>query len=303
MDARLPGQRRGGGPPKLNDAAGTTDSVGLALLKPDTSGAFTYQSFGRSLFLDLLRRNDPESTVVVSPTSAGLALSMVYVGARDATAQAMSHVLGADGQAHDVFASRNRVLLQRLNGRTDVTLEISNASWVTERLKVLPRFRQTVADDYRATFAQVKLPSGKARDEINTWAKRVSHGKIPSILADSLPDTTVMFVASAVYFKGKWLAQFQKSATRERPFHLVSGGTTPMQGMERTGRYAYRRFPGYEMLRIPHRAGKTAMYVLLPTDGTNMHHRGSCREFRRTSRRRSQQANVSRHAFDRSPSP
>ncbi len=255
---------------QANTAAGRTDSVALGMLKPDTSSVFTYRSFGQRLFFQLMRQAGAHNTVVVSPASAGLALAMVYAGARGTTARDMEHALGSRPLTAPVFASRNRALLDRLAGRTDVQLEVSNALWVDDDLALDPGYRRSVADAYRATVAQLDLPTGRARNAINDWAKTVSHGKIPVIIPENLPDSMVLFVGNAVYFKGKWLDQFNKTNTRERPFHVSSGVVVPMQGMERTGGYAYRQLWGYEMLRIPYRTGKTAMYVLLPTEGQDL---------------------------------
>ena len=47
-----------------------------------------------------------------------------------------------------------------------------------------------------------------------TWYSReATHGKIPTILENPLPDSTKLFIANAVYFKGKWLTPFDKAGS------------------------------------------------------------------------------------------
>ena len=116
-------------------------------------------------------------------------------------------------------------------------------------------------------IASMPLATTAAADRINGWADSVTHGLIAKILDQPLPDTTRLFLANAIYFKGKWLDQFAKSATRDRDFMLVSGRTVRVPMMERVGDYQYRRVPGYQLLRMPYRGGRSALYVLLPDSG------------------------------------
>jgi serine protease inhibitor len=103
---------------------------------------------------------------------------------------------------------------------------------------------------------------------INRWADSVTRGKIPSILAKPLPDTIAMFLGNAVYFKGKWLEPFEKRATRPHGFTLASGVRVSVAAMEQTSWFAYRREPGYQLVRLPYRGGGAAMYVIISDSGT-----------------------------------
>src|SRR5205814_7621859 len=106
------------------------------------------------------------------------------------------------------ITTRGPEILAALNGRTDVTLEVANAIWVDTRVTLSPPFRSAAAT-WRAAVSSLVLTSHAALAPINHWADSVTHGKITSILADSLPDSTRLFIANAVYFKGKWLDPFE----------------------------------------------------------------------------------------------
>jgi serine protease inhibitor len=155
------------------------------------------------------------------------------------------------------------------SGRQDVQLEISNAIWVDSLVRLAPAFVDAVGS-YHASVRSLPLHGPSAVGVINEWADSVTHGKIPKVLSDRLPDTTRLYVANAVYFKGKWLDEFDKSQTRRRDFHLASGKTIHVDGMERTGHIGYRHGDGYQVVRLPYRGGRFAMYVVLPDSGTSV---------------------------------
>jgi serpin B len=99
---------------------------------------------------------------------------------------------------------------------------------------------------------------------INDWASAATHGKIARVLTEPLPDTTMLFIANAVYFKGKWATPFDSSATGPHGFTLRSGRRISVPMMHRTGKLLYWRESGYQMVSLPYEGGHVAMYVILP---------------------------------------
>ena len=252
-----------------NVKTGKLDSVGLGLIKPDQAQALRDGGFGRRLFADAVVRRGADSNTILSPLSAVLALSIARLGARGATASALDQLLGSTTGNRYPITTHGPEILAALNGRTDVTLEVANAIWVDSKVTVSPPFRSAAAT-WRAVVSSLALASPAALTPINHWADSVTHGKITSILADPLPDTTRLFIANAVYFKGKWLDPFAKSATKPGPFTLASGERATVPRMDRVGTMAYRRLASSRVVRVPYRTGKVAMYVILPDSGASI---------------------------------
>jgi serpin B len=249
------------------DRSGRIDSVGRGLLKPAVPDAAPFGRFGREFFAQTLRRAPADANTIVSPASAALALSMVFAGAQGETASEMARSLAPDGTDP---VRRGAALVAALRDRQDVTLHVANAVWVDNRLELQPRFHQTVAASYGATVRAVPLATQHAVDEINRWVSAATRGKIRGILDEPLGGDAGLFIANAVYFKGKWIDQFDKTHTRERDFTLPSGRRVVVPAMERVGRYGYRRAAGYQVLRLPYRGGRTALYIVLPDSGTTV---------------------------------
>lgn len=84
----------------------------------------------------------------------------------------------------------------------------------------------------------------------------MTRGKIATIVSEPFPDTTRLFLAKAVYFKGKWLDPFDKSATRPGEFTLPSGKRTIVPRMSRVANIGYQRDSGYQSIRLPYRTGQ-----------------------------------------------
>jgi serpin B len=104
---------------------------------------------------------------------------------------------------------------------------------------------------------------------MNTWAKDKTQGRIDSI-ADGMTDrSTRMFLANAVYFKGKWEVPFDVKSTKERAFHLRTGRTKSIPMMEQSRSFSYRQGTGYQAVRLPYQGGNIGMYVILPDTGSS----------------------------------
>jgi serpin B len=69
---------------------------------------------------------------------------------------------------------------------------------------------------------------------------------------------------NAVYFKGMWMLQFRKAATRAEPFHLEGGGKVQAPLMHRQEEVRYLQARGYQAVDLVYRGGDLSMLVLLP---------------------------------------
>jgi serine protease inhibitor len=250
-----------------NDAAsGHVDSVARRLVRPNSDLALPLGAFGSRLFAAIVAQRGTDSNTVLSPVSVGFALSLARFGARGATADALDQVLGMLPLDQQTIERRGAAMMSYLQGRTDVTLELANAIWVDTAAVPTSAFRASTSR-WRAKMATLPLATSQAVQAINHWADSVTHGKIAAILDKPFPDTTRLFIANAVYFKGKWLDPFDTSATRPGEFKLPSGKRIMVPRMSRVAIIGYRRDSGYQSIRLPYRTGKVAMYIVLPDSG------------------------------------
>jgi serine protease inhibitor len=222
-------------------------------------------SFAFKLFRQLAG-DQPDSNISISPYSVATVLQMVQNGAAGTTRAEMQQVLATSGLSSAAVNAANKEIAQSLgSGNANVTLTIANAIWYRSDTAVNPAFFAETQQFYDAQVDALDFADPHAVDVINGWASDKTHGKIPRI-ADRMidPVNTRLFLADAVYFKGKWSSPFAQKDTKERPFYLRGGGQKKIPMMTQRRTLAYRQGPGYQAVRLPYAGENLAMYIFLP---------------------------------------
>jgi serine protease inhibitor len=218
--------------------------------------------------------DQPATNIFISPYSASTALQMVANGAAGETKTKMQNALGigtdATGLSESALNQANKEITQSLNhGNPSVILEIANAVWYRQGAPVNQDFLACNREFFGATVAPLNFADPHAVDIINNWASEKTHGRIPRIVDQLDPENGRLFLANAVYFKGKWLSPFDPGDTRRHIFHLRDGGHKIVPLMSQSGTFAYRRGTGYQAVRLPYQGDNLAMYIFLPDAGSS----------------------------------
>lgn len=238
-----------------------TDGAQLAAPAPD------YAEFGLQLFRQLADAA-PDENVILSPLSAGLAVSMLVNGASGDTRAGILQTLATGAGGLDALNLANAGLAEALETE-DVELAVANSLWARQGVPFLPAFLQRTREFYDAEVATLNFDSPEAPRRINAWASEKTNGRIPTMVDGPLDADLILYLMNAVYFKGRWQDEFTASATRPRTFH-APGGAVQRPLMSRTGSYGYLRGEGFQGVRLPYRGGRFAMYVLLPDSGQTL---------------------------------
>ena len=212
-----------------------------------------------------LVQDQPAQDIFISPYSASTVLQMVGNGAAGQTKTEMQSVLGTAGLTTEDANAANKNILESLSQNTNVILTTANAIWCRAGVSLKPDFLAANRDFFDATVESIDFTDPASVDVINDWASEKTHGKIPSI-ADGMidPDQTQMFLANAVYFKGKWEDPFDASDTKDRPFYLHDGNQKSVPMMTKSKTFTYRHGTGYQAVRLPYLDDNLSMYVFLP---------------------------------------
>ena len=220
--------------------------------------------------LKRIAKDQGKGNIFISPYSASTALQMVANGAAGKTKSEMQEVLGTDiSQTGLSTAGENeatRDIAQSLNnGNTNVILEIANSIWYRQGAEVKPEFLACNQQYFGATVTPLNFADTHSVDIINHWAGEKTHGRITRI-ADGLIDPVYgrLFLANAVYFKGKWSDPFDPGSTQDRPFYMQDGSQKTVPMMFKSKTFTYRRGTGYQAVRLPYEGENLAMYVFLP---------------------------------------
>ena len=85
-----------------------------------------------------------------------------------------------------------------------------------------------------------------------------------SFRAVGFDSSTRLVLANAIYFKGHWRVEFDKSQTQDAPFHPNPSQTISVRTMNVQDRFGYTETENLQMLELPYFAGKMSMIILLP---------------------------------------
>ena len=196
--------------------------------------------------------------LAVSPYSIGVALTMTLAGARGETEAEMQRVLHHTLE-RDARSAANAALAARLlaaGNRDGQKLSIANGLCLTGG-GVAPAFQTLLARQYDAQVFGGDLPA------INGWVKEKTNGRIEQILAKLSPNT-VCVLLNAVYFKGRWAAQFDPKLTADAPFAVSAARQVQVPTMRQVGSFALLQQGGFRALALPYQGGALSLVVILP---------------------------------------
>jgi serpin B len=248
------------------EASGPITALPRELTASERQLITTSNRFAFNLFREVVRQGNPDSNVFISPLSAAMALGMTYNGARGETQTAMAHTLGLEDlttqEANESFRSLID-LLRSLDPKVD--FKLANSIWYRLGFTPRPEFLDLNRQYFDAEVSGLNFGSADAVATINDWVNANTNGKIPTII-DGISDDIVMLLINAIYFKGTWVYQFDKSRTRDEPFTLRNGTTRSVPTMHHEGpvHVNYYRGQGFQAVDLGYGASAYSMTVLLP---------------------------------------
>ncbi len=220
--------------------------------------------------LGQLAKDQPRGNIFISPYGASTVLQMACNGAGGQTKSEIRQVLGTANLHPDEINRANRQLTQSLTAAgTNVVLTIANAAWCRTGPTIKPDFIAANQQSLQATVSPMDFNDPRSVGIMNAWAAEKTHGRINSIADGLIGPLTELFLANAVYFKGKWLEPFDPKATRDRSFNLPGGIQRKVPMMEESRKFFYRRGTRYQAVRLPYQGWSIAMYVFLPDNGSS----------------------------------
>ncbi|WP_426448936.1 serpin family protein [Paenibacillus sp. S-38] len=233
--------------------------------------AEAHNAFGLELHRKLVEER-PGTNVFLSPYSVASALSMVYHGADGATRSEIGRVLQAAELPVDEWNRGSRILRDLLEHSGEaVHLNVANSVWVRKGVPLRESFLDRNRDDYGAEGIALDFAGPKAVKTINSWVQKRTGGKIPSIIDDPIPGSTLVYLINAVYFNGRWSNPFEKSATETKDFYpTLDGPAMSVQMMRGQGRYPYLQEKGYQAVRLPYEGWRFHMLLVLPDEGMSL---------------------------------
>lgn len=179
-------------------------------------------AFNDKFFANACRSGMEKGTVVVSPLSASMFLSMLTNAVEDNCEQEIIATLGMT-DIKDLNAANRKILETIPVLSQKVEVNIANGVWYDDALSLRTEFSDMASSDYLADVTPCGLlsTSQATMSNINRWASSRTNGLIPNVL--SSPISVEFLLMNVVSFKGEWESSFEQTKNESGVFHSAKG--------------------------------------------------------------------------------
>jgi serpin B len=244
--------------------------IGYTAHAAETNDAQALAGSNNAFALDLYARiKTSDANLFFSPYSISACLAMTYAGAQGETAGQMAQTLHFSTNQNQLAAGFGELQRQLHAAKTGIELNIANGLWGQKGHPFLPAFLEVAKSTYQANLNQVdfRTQADPAREEINDWVSKKTKGKITNLLQPGVIDpATRLVLVNAIYFKGQWSRQFNKTNTANAPFSVTPSQKVQAPLMSLTSEFKYAEVEGLQLLELPYVGGDLSMVVLLPKE-------------------------------------
>lgn len=207
--------------------------------------------FALSFFQRANETVDYDVNLLVSPYSAGVALSMLAEGSQGQTRAEFDDALnGCLFRAED------------LGSNDSIVVKSANSLWVGDNFSIRNKYVSHLEKEYDAFVTTQNFLDPATVKAINNWCSENTEGKISNVI-DRLGSNDVMVLINALYFNAPWQKAFDAESTSEKVFNgVVEDKKVPM--MTQRSKFRYAQYQECQMIELPYAGERYAMYVVLP---------------------------------------
>lgn len=241
----------------LSAAAIALTGCGQAAQQASSEPIESRTGFALALFRNTVASQDKDANVLVSPFSAGTALSMLAEGAEGQTREELVSAMGGQLFPSDLLAVD-----------TIADVRSANSAWLRSGFHVKDTYSSLLEQTYGAMIAEKDFSSPQTVDAINSWCSENTEGRITEIVDQISPDM-MLFLVNALYFKAPWQNEFNPAVTADRTFH-GSAGDKQVPMMTMTKHLSYAEADGSQLVELPYKGGRYSMLVMLPQSGLSI---------------------------------
>lgn len=232
-----------------------------------------YMNFDFSInLLNTLNATEP-GNVIISPLNIMRNNGIFINGTSDETQKEILNALNYEGSIEDYNSYIYKVFGELKTIDPFAQVNYGSALWIDEskKLTLQSNFSNIMKEMYSADiFNTYGLSTDNARNAINDWVSSTTNNKIADLLRENLPESTKMFEASALYFKGMWKNPFDKNRTKTEQFNNYDGNKTEVSMMKGDMKYRSIVTETYSAVKIPMGNDAFEMVIILPENGISL---------------------------------
>ena len=248
-------------PPRADDTGSTSQGIREVV---NANNKFAFDLYSQ------LNKSE-KGNIFYSPYSISAALAMTYEGTKGHTADEMKSVFHFP--ENSILRPNFAAIYNDINeGVKDYELRTGNALWAQQNYPLLENYTSRIEKYYGGKAANLNFAkeTEKSRQTVNSFIEEQTNNRIKNLLPSGfLNELTRLVLTNAIYFKGTWEWEFDKSDTREQDFKITPTNIvkTPMMYMKpKKTRLNYANIGDLQVLELPYKGGKISMLILLPTE-------------------------------------
>ena len=223
-------------------------------------------------FYKIIAEEEKGKNVFFSPISAHTVLSMAYQGAAGSTADSFASALHVKNQ--DIAAKGYQNVMSSLNNVENVMLHIANKIYIMQNFPLKSKFETATRELFLSETETVNFGENvESAKKINGWVEEKTNSKIKDLIEpNALNSLTRLVLVNAIYFKGNWLHQFNKNATRTEKFYISETDTVDCEMMHITKRFFYADDDDLDaqILEMKYTNQNVSMVIILPRKRTGI---------------------------------
>lgn len=233
----------------------------IEMVRSDQSFAFNFLSY---VYAE--ESTEENNSFMISPLSLSMALAMTMNGADGETKSVMLEALKLKGFSDEEINSYYKKLREALLSTDPSTkLSIANSIWTNQNVVIKDEFVGKNRDYFNSSVESVNFSDRKTAGLINDWASKNTNGLIKKVIESTSSDD-LMYLLNAIYFKGMWVSEFNRSNTHPKPFMLENGATVNVEMMNQTEKFNYKDNELMQLVELPYGNSAFSMIVILPKE-------------------------------------
>ena len=229
------------------------------------------QEFSWKLFKEVYAINDATKNLMISPISLEIDLGMFQNGIEGKTLEKLLKTQGLDGFKVDEVNDYYKTMITGIAQADDrVTFTSANSLWYHNEYSVADNFKSAIENNYAAKVASADFSDSKTKDIINSWCSDNTGDRIKEMITALCPED-LFHLLNAVYFKGSWLFEFDKSQTKKDEFKTANGNIKEVDMMyKQFSSISYSDAGDFETIVLPFSSPGFMFFAMLPKEDVKM---------------------------------
>ncbi|XP_072395805.1 serine protease inhibitor 27A-like [Diabrotica undecimpunctata] len=206
--------------------------------------------------------------LLVSPISLRIILALLYQGSSGITKREFESVMHFTDQQSVREEFRDIINKLQVAESPEYTLNLGTRVFLDIPVAPQQKFASITKDFFKTDLVLTNFTDKKgSADMINSWAEKLTNGRIHKLIDSADLADALMVIANAVYFKGTWKYQFPNQTVDK--FYVPDGNnffSIQARFMAVEDKFYFHESPllDAKILRLPYKGGRYSMFIVLP---------------------------------------